>query len=393
MWTRPTTGPARPIVPQDRAPSTPRPRRQQARRTTRKVLAMADAAKYDLNWIVSVDDHVIEPPNVWPDRVPAKYHDVAPRMITEDDGQRGLGLRGQPEHHRRPGRHRRPATGGHHRGGLPLLRDAPGLLRPGGPPARHGRGRHPGLAQLPLDPPLLRPALLGGPGQGPGPPVRQGLQRLDDRRVVRHRPGPASSPSPSSRCGTPRRRSRRSSARRPRAPTPSPSRRTSSPWACPPSTTRAATGTRCCRRPTTPSMVLSIHIGSSSTMYKIATQLAVHGQHVHGLHPAGRRHAGLDLQRACSSASPRSRSPCPRVRIGWIPWFLERAQQVWTPRATGWPRASSSAARLEGGPRHDATASTSEPSMSTGTTGSTSTAASSTTPPGSACSTWWARTT
>jgi predicted TIM-barrel fold metal-dependent hydrolase len=30
--------------------------------------------------IISVDDHVIEPPNVWLDRLPSKYHDVAPRV-------------------------------------------------------------------------------------------------------------------------------------------------------------------------------------------------------------------------------------------------------------------------------------------------------------------------
>ena len=48
---------------------------------------MASDSEYDLNWIVSVDDHVIEPPNVWMDRLPEKYHDVRPRMITEDDGQ------------------------------------------------------------------------------------------------------------------------------------------------------------------------------------------------------------------------------------------------------------------------------------------------------------------
>ena len=29
--------------------------------------------------IVSVDDHVIEHPQVWLDRMPAKYKDVAPR--------------------------------------------------------------------------------------------------------------------------------------------------------------------------------------------------------------------------------------------------------------------------------------------------------------------------
>lgn len=40
----------------------------------------------DLNWMTSVDDHIIEPPNVWVDRIPAKYHDTCPRVITEDDG-------------------------------------------------------------------------------------------------------------------------------------------------------------------------------------------------------------------------------------------------------------------------------------------------------------------
>jgi len=33
------------------------------------------------NWLISVDDHVIEPPNVWVDRLPARYRDVGPRMI------------------------------------------------------------------------------------------------------------------------------------------------------------------------------------------------------------------------------------------------------------------------------------------------------------------------
>lgn len=36
--------------------------------------------------IISVDDHVIEGPNVWLDRVPAKYKDVAPRIERGDDG-------------------------------------------------------------------------------------------------------------------------------------------------------------------------------------------------------------------------------------------------------------------------------------------------------------------
>lgn len=37
-------------------------------------------------WMISVDDHVIEPPHVWLDRLPAKYHDRAPRMA---EGERG----------------------------------------------------------------------------------------------------------------------------------------------------------------------------------------------------------------------------------------------------------------------------------------------------------------
>ena len=38
------------------------------------------------DWLVSVDDHVIEPPRVWLDRLPAKYHDRAPRMAKGDRG-------------------------------------------------------------------------------------------------------------------------------------------------------------------------------------------------------------------------------------------------------------------------------------------------------------------
>jgi predicted TIM-barrel fold metal-dependent hydrolase len=47
----------------------------------------SEQKKLDLDWIVSVDDHVIEPPHVWMDRLPSKYKDVAPRIIKESDGQ------------------------------------------------------------------------------------------------------------------------------------------------------------------------------------------------------------------------------------------------------------------------------------------------------------------
>ncbi len=37
-------------------------------------------------WIVSVDDHVVEPPGVWQDRLPAKYREIGPRVVTEPLG-------------------------------------------------------------------------------------------------------------------------------------------------------------------------------------------------------------------------------------------------------------------------------------------------------------------
>jgi predicted TIM-barrel fold metal-dependent hydrolase len=39
---------------------------------------MSPAAR---DWVVSVDDHVIEPPHVWVDRLPSRYHDVGPRVV------------------------------------------------------------------------------------------------------------------------------------------------------------------------------------------------------------------------------------------------------------------------------------------------------------------------
>ena len=39
--------------------------------------------------LISVDDHLVEPPHLWQDRLPAKYRDVGPRIIqvTGDDGR------------------------------------------------------------------------------------------------------------------------------------------------------------------------------------------------------------------------------------------------------------------------------------------------------------------
>jgi hypothetical protein len=36
--------------------------------------------------IVSVDDHVVEPPNMFDAHLPAKYADIAPKLVHKDDG-------------------------------------------------------------------------------------------------------------------------------------------------------------------------------------------------------------------------------------------------------------------------------------------------------------------
>lgn len=37
--------------------------------------------------MVSVDDHVVEPPDMWEGRVPKKYADQAPRIVVMEDGR------------------------------------------------------------------------------------------------------------------------------------------------------------------------------------------------------------------------------------------------------------------------------------------------------------------
>src|SRR5262249_43654031 len=46
-----------------------------------------DDATAALPWFISVDDHVIEPPDVWTSRVPAKYRDAAPRYERQRVGR------------------------------------------------------------------------------------------------------------------------------------------------------------------------------------------------------------------------------------------------------------------------------------------------------------------
>jgi predicted TIM-barrel fold metal-dependent hydrolase len=49
--------------------------------TVRQVRATLDGMSEPLPLIISVDDHVVEPPTVWQDRLPSKYLEVGPRVV------------------------------------------------------------------------------------------------------------------------------------------------------------------------------------------------------------------------------------------------------------------------------------------------------------------------
>ena len=49
--------------------------------------APTTAQTIDIPPIISVDDHVVEPPDLWSSRLPAKYRDVGPRVVYKPTGQ------------------------------------------------------------------------------------------------------------------------------------------------------------------------------------------------------------------------------------------------------------------------------------------------------------------
>ena len=115
----------------------------------------------ELDWLVSVDDHVIEPANVWVDRASAKYRDDVPAS-----DRRQVGVRREDGRHLRSLGHDREAQGGVHAEPGAVLGDARGRVRPRRSPRGHGPRRDPRIVVLPVVPALLRPGVLGGAGQG-----------------------------------------------------------------------------------------------------------------------------------------------------------------------------------------------------------------------------------
>ena len=153
---------------------------------------MADPS---LDWLISVDDHILEPPDLWVDRVPAKDRDRAPRMVRDGDDEYWL-----YEDKRMPTSGLSAVAGKSKEefSPEPVTYDE---MRPGcyDPKARIDDMDRAGvLASLcfPTLPALLRPALLRSGRPGVRLRLSADVQRLDDRRVV---PGRARSLHPADR--------------------------------------------------------------------------------------------------------------------------------------------------------------------------------------------------
>ena len=140
--------------------------------------------------LVSIDDHMVEPPDMYDNHVPDKYRDLVPKVVRNDAGVDEWHFQGQATstpfgmaatvglEPRRVGLQPRLVLGA-----------AAGLLRRARARPRHGRQRRARVDELPDHGRLQRPHLHGGRRQGGRARRAARLQRLGDRRVVRQLPG------------------------------------------------------------------------------------------------------------------------------------------------------------------------------------------------------------
>ena len=183
-----------------------------------------------------------------------------------------------------------------------------------------------GVALLPDLPPLLRPDLPRGQGQGPGHGLRAGLQRLDGRGVVRRQRRRASSRSARSRCGTSRRPRPRSTATPPAGCEPCASARSRPSSACRAST--RATGIRSSRRARRP---------APSSACTSARRRRCRPRRPTRRPPWPPRSASTTPWRRCRDflfsgvlvRFPTLKLAYSEGQIGWLPYMLERADDVW----------------------------------------------------------------
>ena len=150
---------------------------------------------------------MIEPPNVWQDRLPEKFKEVGPRI--ERRKVKNMKFVGGVFSYEEAGDDedgtwcdwwliedlqypltRLSAAAGYPRDEITVSPITMDDMRKGcwdqkAAPRGHGREPRRGVARVPELPALLRPDVPRAQGQGARRPLREGVQRLDVRRVVR----------------------------------------------------------------------------------------------------------------------------------------------------------------------------------------------------------------
>ena len=102
--------------------------------------------------LISVDDHIIEPPDMFKNHLPEKYLDDAPRLVHNPDGSDTWQFRETIIPNVALERSGRPSQGGVRPGATGLRRDPQGVLRRGRAGQGHERRRSVGDHELPVVP-------------------------------------------------------------------------------------------------------------------------------------------------------------------------------------------------------------------------------------------------
>ena len=263
--------------------------------------------------LVSIDDHMIEPPDMYKNHVPAKWLDQAPKVVRNDAGRRRVGLPGRGDRRRRSAWP--PPSAGRARSGASTPAPTPSC----GPGCFDVHERVRDMNANGVLASMSFPTMAGfnartfteARRQGGRARHAAGLQRLGHRRVVRRLPGPLHPARhrpdvgrrPRRRGGAPdrpRRAAGRSASSR---------RRTcrASRASC------RATGTRCCRRSCDENMVLSLHIGAGFDVIQQRRGGAGRPPDGAGLPDQRDHRAGPALRPDAAARSRTSRSRCPRA--------------------------------------------------------------------------------
>ena len=158
----------------------------------------------DIPWIVSLDDHVVEPPDLWTSRLPARYRDVGPHVVMAPPGTPMLdggtyieapGTEGEPMawwfyEDQQYSVKRLIAAAGYPADeigfdGITFDEMRPGCWQPQARIDDMTMNHVEASLCFPNYPRFCGQIFLKGQGQGARAALRRGLQRLDGRRVVR----------------------------------------------------------------------------------------------------------------------------------------------------------------------------------------------------------------